>query len=91
MGTNGEEGFNVVDFEERGHLEFGGEDEKVDEAMNFEALSDEKNGIGTGGTCFVDLIFVDDEIFAKYGEVYRGSDLLNIGKVALEIGLVGET
>lgn len=82
--------FGVVELEERGHVEFVGEDEEVDEFGEVEALADEEDGVGAGGAGFVDLVLVEDEVFAEDGECGGVFDALDVGEVSGEEAFVGE-
>ncbi len=54
-----EQVFNVVYFDQGSHLEFGSQDEHVNQPGLTEAFGDEKYCIGTCSTSFVDLIRVN--------------------------------
>jgi len=59
------EAVHLVDFDEGGEMQFGGENLQVDHHGVGEDFGDE-DGIGPAAG-FVDLIGVDDEVFAENG------------------------
>ena len=91
VGADAEQGVDVVDFDEGGELQLGGEDEQVDELALGETICDEEDGVGAVDAGFVELIGVDDEILAEDGEWDFGADLLEVGQFALEVFPIGET
>lgn len=57
----------VVDFDEDIELDFTGDVVKAAEGVVTEGGDDEEDGIGSGNAGFVDLAFVNGEVFAEEG------------------------
>ncbi len=89
-GADAEEGVHFVDFDEGGEAEFGGEDLEVDHEGVGEDFGDEEDGVGAGGFGFVDLVGVDDEVFAEDGKGDGGLDLGDVFEFSVKVLFIGE-
>ena len=50
----------------------------------------EEHGIGAIGACLIDLIGVDDKVFAKHGFLDDGTHLAQAFNVHAKIGCIGQ-
>jgi hypothetical protein len=82
--------FAIVDFDEDIELEGLRFLEKIEVSFLIEGGDDEEDGVGSGDDGFVDLGFVDDEIFPEDGDIDGLFDLGEEGEVALKVFFVGE-
>ena len=80
----------VVDFDEDVELHVAGGIIEAAELIVIQRGDDEEDGIGSGYAGFVDLAFVDGEVFAQERDGGDFRDLDEVGKVPLKVFFVGQ-
>ena len=80
----------IVDFDKDVELDIARGVVEFSKLVVIESGDDEKNGIGTGDTGFVNLALVNGEILAEKRDGRNPGNLHEVGEVALEIFLVRE-
>lgn len=88
--ADADEVLHVMHFEEDCEVEFDGEDLEVDDLGGIEAFGDEEDGVGACGASFIDLVGIDDEVFAEDGQVDDLADGLEVFEFSLEVLFVGK-
>ncbi|CNI23358.1 Uncharacterised protein [Mycobacterium tuberculosis] len=82
--------FGGVGFDEGVHAERFGEFEEFAQGLLVEGCDDEQDQVGAVCACLPDLVFVDGEVLAEYGDVHGGADCVQVGDGAVEAALFGE-
>ena len=80
----------VVEFDEHVELNITGRIVELFELVVIERGDDEEDGIGTRDAGFVDLTFVNGEVFSQKRNGRKAGDVHEVGKVSLEVFFVGE-
>jgi hypothetical protein len=85
-----QERVGLVDLHQHGQRQLRRGDHQVHQLARRQGIGDQQDRIGPGGTRFVDLPEVHDEVLSQDRNLDRLPDLLDIFEPALEILLVGQ-
>ena len=85
-----EQGIEVMHFQQDGEGQGVSQNEQVHEQGGEQGFGDEQDGIGPGSPGFVDLVGIDDKVFAQDGQCGNLFNLREIGQMALEEGFIGK-
>lgn len=80
----------VMDFDQHAHAHGLGSGLEFDRLAMVEHGQDQENGVGPHGACFMDLVGIDHEVLAQDRQARYCLGQLQVGRFALEEGLVGQ-